>query len=238
MNIICGNIFLEIMLKKLFLPLLLISVFFIFSTSIVSADELNPGNYCEPGKDICCKSSARPCIDDGSYSCLPEIINGVPINSCQISAVGQNFGKIDLPNPLKNLLKNDQTGAGAISLFLSNGVVLIYSIATIVLLFMLLWAAFDWMTSGGDKEKLAGAQRKIINAIIGILLFAVAFAVIEVLGTFTGFKFFKGQNVQVLQKDSNGNILEVQCPDGKKYDKSKMPTLTSDPETACKGRGI
>ncbi len=82
-------------------------------------------------------------------------------------------------------------GATGIGNFFSNLIVLIYSIATIVLILMIIWGAFDWMTSGGDKEKIAGARSKIINALIGIMLFAVAFAIIQVLGQFTGFQFFK-----------------------------------------------
>lgn len=100
------------------------------------------------------------------------------------------FGTVSPPPALDDLIKRDPTGAGGIGLFLSNLIALIYSIASIVLIFMLVWGAFDWLTSGGDKEKLQGAQRKILNAIIGIILFAIAFAVIQVLGAFTGFEFF------------------------------------------------
>jgi len=104
------------------------------------------------------------------------------------------FGTITPPPPIAGFIGNDQTGAEGISNFLSNAVTLIYSIAAVVLVFMLLWGAFDWMTSGGDKEKIAAAQKRILNAVIGIILFAVAFAVIAVLGQFTGFTFFSGQN--------------------------------------------
>lgn len=103
------------------------------------------------------------------------------------------FGTIAAPSPLAEFLKKNPTGSGAISQFLSNGIILFYSIAAIVLLFMILWGAFQWMTSGGDKEQLASAQKRILNAIIGIILFALAFAIIQVLGRFTGFTFFKGQ---------------------------------------------
>lgn len=103
------------------------------------------------------------------------------------------FGSISPPPELQKFIGTDTTGASGISKFLSNGITLFYSIAGIVLLFMILWGAFDWMTSEGDKEKVASAQKKILNAIIGIILFAVAFATIQVLGTFTGFKFFAGQ---------------------------------------------
>lgn len=104
------------------------------------------------------------------------------------------FGTISPPPALEELVKKESAApGGGISLFLSNLIVLFYSVAAIVLIFMLLWGAFDWMTSEGDKEKLQNAQRKIINAFIGITLFAIAFAIIQILGTFTGFKFFVGQ---------------------------------------------
>ena len=104
------------------------------------------------------------------------------------------FGQITPPSPIAGFLGTDITGAAGISKFLSNLVTLIYIVAAIVLIFMLLWGAFDWMTSEGDKEKLAAAQKRIINAVIGIILFAVAFAIIAILGQFTGFTFFAGQN--------------------------------------------
>ncbi len=104
------------------------------------------------------------------------------------------FGKIVAPTAIQQFNAGDPTGAGGISKFLSNLIALIFSLAMIVLIFMILWGAFDWLTSGGDKEKLTNAQRKLINAFVGIVLFAVAFAVIGVLGKFTGFTFFVGQH--------------------------------------------
>lgn len=105
------------------------------------------------------------------------------------SEIGKIFGQINAPQQIQNF----GFGATGISKFLSNLITLIYSLAAVVLILMILWGAWDWMTSEGDKEKLENAKRKLINAIIGIMLFAVAFAVIQVLGTFTGFKFFEGQ---------------------------------------------
>lgn len=104
------------------------------------------------------------------------------------------FGTISPPPVLDKLLQKDSTGAEGISLFLSNLIALFFSLAAVILVLMIIWGAFDWLISEGDKEKIQGAQKKIINAIIGIILFAVAFAIIRVLGQFTGFTFFKGQN--------------------------------------------
>lgn len=109
------------------------------------------------------------------------------------ASVEDTFGKVSPPPALQGIVNKDSSGAGGISTILSNMIALFYTAAAIVLIFMLLWGAFDWITSEGDKEKVDSARKKIINAIIGIILFAVAFAVIQVLGTFTGFKFFVGQ---------------------------------------------
>ncbi len=103
------------------------------------------------------------------------------------------FGTISAPPPLAEFLKDDPTGAGAISNFLSNLVALFFTLATIVALFMFLWAAIEWMTSGGEKEKVASARNKIIYTIIGIVLLATAFAILNIVGIFTGFTFFAGQ---------------------------------------------
>lgn len=107
--------------------------------------------------------------------------------------IPHTFGTISPPPELEPFTSRGPAGAGGISLFLSNLVALIFSLAAVVLIFMILWGAFDWITSEGDKEKVARARDKIINAIIGILLFAAAFAIIRVLGQFTGFTFFVGQ---------------------------------------------
>lgn len=146
--------------------------------------------------------SAAPIIDECQIDvdclpngrCLRDTVGNLKCSfpAATSNAVQNTFGKIQPPEALKGLLKGDPTGAAGISKFLSNFVSLIYIAATIMLVFMLIWGAWDWMTSEGDKEKLQSAQRKIINAFIGILLFAVAFALLRVLGAFTGFTFFTG----------------------------------------------
>lgn len=100
------------------------------------------------------------------------------------------FGTIQAPNEILPLIRQGGEGAGGISLILNNLITLIYIIASIVFIFWILWGAFQWLTSGGEKEAVAAARGRITNAIIGIILFAVAFAVIQIIGTFTGFTFF------------------------------------------------
>lgn len=191
------------MIKKVFI-FLVIGIFVLINTSVIFAAEKDPGDECIPNVDTC-----RP-KPEGTYSCLPAP-NPPPAYLCQRDV----FGKIQAPDAIKRFLGADQTGASGISKFLSNLIVLIYSIASIALIFMILWAAFEWLTSGGDKEKVAAARARLTYAIVGMILFAIAFAVIQVLGTFTGFKFFEGQGMTIINRWPHGT--EFQCPDGKKY---------------------
>lgn len=100
------------------------------------------------------------------------------------------FGTIRPPDEILPLIRKGGEGAGGISLVLSNLVNLIYMVAGVVFVFMIIWGAFQWLTSGGDKEAVAAARGRIINALVGIILFAIAFAVLSIVGTFTGFTFF------------------------------------------------
>lgn len=176
------------MIKKIFI-LLIIGVYLLVTPLTASADHLTGGKECDPLDTI----NPRSHCEKG-LSCQPS--KDVPSKYyCQEDPFGENFGKIQPPAPLANFLKVDPTGRFALSQYLSNLIVLIYSIAFVVLIFMFLWGAFDWLISGGEKEKVQAARDKLTYAFIGILLFAVAFAVIQVLGGFTGFKFFVGQNI-------------------------------------------
>ena len=56
-------------------------------------------------------------------------------------------------------------------------------VAGLLMLTYMLWGALDWINSGGDKERLAKAQSKITNAVVGLLL---VFVVIVVFGLIAG----------------------------------------------------
>ncbi len=100
------------------------------------------------------------------------------------------FGEIKPPEELQPLVDKGGQGAGGISLFLNNLITLIYEVAIVLVVFMFLWGALEWLISGGDKEKVAEARKRIVNALIGLALLAVAFAILKVFGIFTGFTTF------------------------------------------------
>lgn len=136
--------------------------------------------YCTP--DNCEEKYSEP-MDCGD-SRVPAMCNR-PFQPQ--SDIGKIFGEITAPGPIHSL----GFGSLGISTFFSNLVKLAYSMSSLTVLFMFLWGAFEWIISSGEKEAVAGAQKKIINATIGLMLLAVSFAILKILGTFTGFTFFK-----------------------------------------------
>jgi len=84
------------------------------------------------------------------------------------------IGKIE-PPPGVGILSGDVNTALA-KLF-ETGIKLFIIVAGIALIIYLLWGAYDWIVSGGEKEKIAKAQAKITNAVIGMFLIFVMLAV-------------------------------------------------------------
>lgn len=70
--------------------------------------------------------------------------------------------------------------------FISKALTLAFIFAILAVLIMIIWGAFEWITSGGDKEAVGKARGKILNALIGLAVLAVAFALYQVAGKFIG----------------------------------------------------
>lgn len=68
----------------------------------------------------------------------------------------------------------------------TNALRIMYAFAGMAVLFFIVWGAFDFITSGGDKEKIAGARRKIVNALIGLALLALAAFIVSLFGQVIG----------------------------------------------------
>lgn len=74
--------------------------------------------------------------------------------------------------------------------FVTNAITVTLGIALLIVLVMLIIGAYEWITSGGDKENVAKARNRIINALIGIAVLAVALALANLAAQFTGFNIF------------------------------------------------
>lgn len=83
-------------------------------------------------------------------------------------------------------IQDPDVGYSNISDFINASIRLAFIIALIMVLAMLVWGAVEWIMSGGSKEGLDGARKRIINALIGLTILAVAFAVVNLAGNFLG----------------------------------------------------
>lgn len=140
----------------------------------------DPTGHCQASL-TCQRSTVTVGINPpGTYMCF-----NVPAGGG--AAVTNVFGKIIPPQPIVNL----GFGAVGVTQFLNNLITLIYIISIIVFIFMIVFSGVEWLSSGGDKEKVANAQKRLTNAFIGIILLAIAFPILKVVGIFTGFTFFR-----------------------------------------------
>ncbi len=86
------------------------------------------------------------------------------------------FGKLKAPN---GLLSGDP--ATMASNLLTLGIRLFFIFSGITALIWMMRGAFDWITSGGEKEKISAAQQRVYNAVVGMFLLVGVLAIIATL---------------------------------------------------------
>ena len=103
------------------------------------------------------------------------------IKNLLASAVVDTSGVIGTINPpVDNPLFTGDVNGG-IAQIISTGIRLFFFVAALATLTYLLLGAFEWVTSGGAKEKLQKSQNKIQSAVIGLLLVVVVLVVVAAL---------------------------------------------------------
>lgn len=70
---------------------------------------------------------------------------------------------------------------------ITTGIVIFFVVGAIGVVFMVLWGAVQWIFSGGDKEGISKARGRITHALIGLIVLALSFVIINVVGTIAGF---------------------------------------------------
>lgn len=83
---------------------------------------------------------------------------------------------------------------GDLSNLIANIINLFFVIGGIGFTIMIIWGAVSWILSGGDKEKIAAARRRITQAIIGLILLSLTFVITLVVGQITGIEALKTGN--------------------------------------------
>jgi len=88
------------------------------------------------------------------------------------------LGRLDIP---------EQGYASSMGSLISSILNLVMLVAALLVFMYLILGGIEWITSGGDKSKTEGARNKITAAIIGLIVLAASYALLQLALTFLGF---------------------------------------------------
>lgn len=117
---------------------------------------------------------------------MKQIVNAslslpILLSSAQhVFAQGKNVD-IKIVQPANTLAPN--TGLGQIIGTLVGFLVVISVIAALIYIIL---GAFQWITSGGDKTKVESARNHIIAAVVGLVIIALSFVILNIVTNLLG----------------------------------------------------
>ncbi len=74
---------------------------------------------------------------------------------------------------------------------ISSVLQIVMVVALLLVLLYLILGGIEWITSGGDKGKTESARNKITSAIIGIIILAASYALVQFVAFLLGFASFQ-----------------------------------------------
>lgn len=98
------------------------------------------------------------------------------------AAIGLDPNRKDLPVIKPNL----ENPASTLGIVIQNVITLLFTVGGLAFVIMFIWAAVNWILSGGDKEQIASARRRITTSIIGLIVLSLSFVVMQVVGQILG----------------------------------------------------
>lgn len=72
----------------------------------------------------------------------------------------------------------------------------LFIIGALMLIFMIVWAAYDWITAGGEAQRLEAAQKRLTYAIIGFVLLVGLRVIVGFIGTVLQVPFLETLKVE------------------------------------------
>ncbi len=106
-----------------------------------------------------------------SFAATPQPTNSSIQFNIAKEAYDQQLPTANSFNPSSNAFK--QLFANLIGSILS----VVITIGVLMLLLYLVWGAFSWITSGGDKGKVEEARNRMTTAVIGIIVLSSSIAI-------------------------------------------------------------
>jgi hypothetical protein len=81
-------------------------------------------------------------------------------------------------------------------------------ISALLVLMYLIWGAFGWLTSGGDKGKIDAARQKMMAAVVGLIIVSASYAILLLAIRFLGFENLADVFNSVKTIDGSGTGIE------------------------------
>jgi hypothetical protein len=105
----------------------------------------------------------------------------------------------------------DVTGRGFAQL-ISSAMGGIMIVASLLLLFYLLWGGLEWIYAGGEASKIQKARDKMTQAVIGIIVLATSVAIFGLVQSFLGIDAVnfetRGSNSAIM-RDARGRANDL-----------------------------
>ena len=78
------------------------------------------------------------------------------------------------------------SGANFFGRLIPNFFTLLFAVGSVVFVFVLIYGAIQWITSGGDANLIAAARGKVISAVVGLVILFSIFALLNLVECFFG----------------------------------------------------
>ena len=91
-----------------------------------------------------------------------------------------------ITNPALDPAYTNQAGEQSFALIFANLLRIAIVVSGFALLLYLIWGGLEWLTSGGDKNKVESARNRITNAVVGVVILVASVAIVTFLGSYLG----------------------------------------------------
>ncbi len=90
-----------------------------------------------------------------------------------------------------------------------TGVQTAFIVAIFIALFLMVWSGIQWMTSGGEKEKIVAARKRITYTVIGLLVMVLSVFFVSMIQKFFNLQYFSQSNqARVRQLDIDACVAK------------------------------
>ena len=155
------------------------AILVLFSAKTVNADPAAPP--AQPVNPECrCMHTEGKQLTEGEWKTACYDTNQKKFMIC-VGDLCSKSGASGACNPLTDAVVKGPFAVPTLGDLLGSLIKIFFFIAGLMSLFYLLMGAFEWVRSGGKEEDIEGAQKKIMAAIIGLIIMVAVLTLVIVI---------------------------------------------------------